>query len=700
MLTRNLHWPPVLVLALLCGLSSSAQPSEPDERQALSPPSEDSRIQPIHESITIVAEPAGPLVQPRLAEILSKTLITRDDQVLQILGAGINGGQHEGGGKSLEIRRYGFNLDHGGAGGGLRVTVDNVAQNHGTQGHGQGYLGALKSLSPELIEDVTLVNGPFRAEHGDFSGLGVVQIRLRESLPEEWTFKVQGGSYDSLRTFFAWSPNLDRREALIAYESSHSDGPFLKPLGYVRHNVTADHVWKPGNGTQFGVKLNGGLNRFNSSGQIPTDEVAAGRLDRFGSLSPGDGGDVQQGRIGAYVRKDFRSSASLRADAFVERSLFDLYSNFTFNLVDPIFGDAIQQHDSRLSQGGDVKYERPSFHRWGASRLSAGGAIVTSQNLVDLRRSPNRNPVRLITSADASVINSGVYLQEQVDLARGRLQLTGGLRYDSFRFATVDHLEPQFSLTETEGKLQPKAAVAFTPWADRPLRLFYNYGRGIASMDARGVARRPDSPHISTTDFQQIGIEHLLLDRWSVMADMFLIRQSNQLVYIPDDGTIDFAEPSRSHGYEVRTSVDLTSKLGLSASVTKVLNAYFANSEPRLYLERAPSFVAEGSIVLADWRKWSGSLRMRAINHYRLAADDPAILAAGHTVFDVAASRRISPMLDLYVAADNLLDREYWETQNFFASRLPGQDAMDRIHATPSFGRTLVVGVTWKLSGS
>src|SRR5205823_1399824 len=91
------------------------------------------------------------------------------------------------GGKSLEIRRFGFNLDHGGVSGGLKVLVDDVQQNQATQGHGQGYLGSLKSLMPELVEEVNLINGPFSAEYGDFSGLGVVHIRTRETMPDVWT---------------------------------------------------------------------------------------------------------------------------------------------------------------------------------------------------------------------------------------------------------------------------------------------------------------------------------------------------------------------------------------------------------------------------------------------------------------------------------------------------------------------------------
>jgi len=94
------------------------------------------------------------VIDRRNEAVYRDTLFSRDDQVFHTLDAGINAGQHEGGGKSLEIRRFGFILDHGGVSGGLKVPVDNVQQNNGTQGHGQGYLGQLKSLTPELVQDV------------------------------------------------------------------------------------------------------------------------------------------------------------------------------------------------------------------------------------------------------------------------------------------------------------------------------------------------------------------------------------------------------------------------------------------------------------------------------------------------------------------------------------------------------------------
>jgi hypothetical protein len=121
-------------------------------------------IPKIHDGLVISASQLDPTIDRRNEAVYRDTLFSRDDQVFHTLDAGVNAGQHEGGGKSLEIRRFGFNLDHGGVSGGLKVLVDNVQQNQGTQGHGQGYLGQLKSLTPELVQDVDILNGPFNAE--------------------------------------------------------------------------------------------------------------------------------------------------------------------------------------------------------------------------------------------------------------------------------------------------------------------------------------------------------------------------------------------------------------------------------------------------------------------------------------------------------------------------------------------------------
>jgi hypothetical protein len=188
----------------------------------------------VHESLVINASQLDPAIDRRNDTVYKNSLFSRDDQLFHTLAAGINAGQHEGGGKSVEVRRFGFNLDRGGVSGGLKVLVDNVQQNQGTQGHGQGYLGQLKSLTAELVEDVNILNGPFSAEYGDFSGLGVVHIRLKESLPDQLTLRLQGGSFATFRAFAAYSPQLKAADALLAFETSSTDGPLHCQPGCAR----------------------------------------------------------------------------------------------------------------------------------------------------------------------------------------------------------------------------------------------------------------------------------------------------------------------------------------------------------------------------------------------------------------------------------------------------------------------------------
>jgi len=283
------------------------------------------KLQTLSQSIVITAEVEEPSVDLRNSEVFSRTLFTRDDQVFQQLNAGINAGQHEGGGKSLEIRRFGFNLDHGGVNGGLKVLVDDVQQNQGSQGHGQGYLGSLKALSPELIQEVDIINGPFSAEYGDFSGLGVVHIRQRESLPDQFMARLEGGNFDTGRGFLGFSPAAQTVDSYAAYEGSYTDGPFVSPGRYRRDNINANYTKALNDSEKLGFRFLFGRNDFYSSGQIPLDLVDAGKLPRFGFIDPSDGGRAKLGTVSTYYSKTFNNGDALKLDGFVGRSLFEFH---------------------------------------------------------------------------------------------------------------------------------------------------------------------------------------------------------------------------------------------------------------------------------------------------------------------------------------------------------------------------------------
>ncbi|HEY0459759.1 MAG TPA: TonB-dependent receptor [Pyrinomonadaceae bacterium] len=675
-------------------------------------------VPPINENVSIQAESLTPEIERRNDTIYKNNLFGRDDQLIFTLNAGINAGQHEGGGKSLEIRRFGFNLDHGGATGGVKILVDDIQQNQSTQGHGQGYLGALKSLSPELVEDVSIINGPFSAAYGDFSGLGVVQIRQRESLPNRLTARIQGGSFNTFRSFVAYSPKIKAVDSFIAYEFSRTDGPFKNPLKYRRDNVTGNFTRRLDEKQSLGFKFNFGRNDFFSSGQIPLDLVFAGELDRFGAIDADGGGKIRLGTASGYYRKEFKSGALVKADAFAGRSLFDLFSNFTFFLNDPVNGDEIDQHDSRLQEGGNVQYLQPYKFFGSGALLTVGGNLHFNQINVGLAPSRARVPNRkflpgnldnanvLFTSANAKVNNYAAYVQNGIDFFNGHLRLELGLRFDYFSFDVngfeLSDARAEITGTESAGKFQPKFALAWSPFEKTPVSFYVNYGRGIASADARGVVRQPAAPKVATTDFYQAGTSYNGR-RVSAVASAFFIDTSNQQVYIPDDGSIEFSGRARSFGFEIRNSIKLTKNLSFNGGLTQVLGAFYPGEfteslqRRRKIVDSAPHTTANAALVLSEFYGFNSSLAWRHISSYRLDAEDETIKAAGNDVVDFSLSKRLKKWVDLNFSVDNLFNKKYFETQNYFESRAcPTCDVVSRIHATPGYSTVFNIGLTFR----
>ena len=132
--------------------------------------------------------------------------------------------------------------------------------------------------------------------------------------------------------------------------------------------------------------------------------------------------------------------------------------------------------------------------------------------------------------------------------------------------------------------------------------------------------------------------------------------------------------------------------------MTKVTNSFYLGTFPRIYLDSAPHAVANGALTLSGGRGFIGSLRLRYIGNYRLDGEDPTIRASGLTVVDFSMLRKICPWVDFNFSIDNLTDKDYYETQNYFESRVrPGDPVVARIHGTPGFPIGANVGLTFHL---
>jgi hypothetical protein len=279
-----------------------------------------------------------------------------------------------------------------------------------------------------------------------------------------------------------------------------------------------------------------------------------------------------------------------------------------------VHGEAFQQHDSRLQQGLNAQYTR-AHHIGGAAAVMVAGANFHDNEInVGLYPRAGRTPTGVTTCDHVHVTNAAGYAQESVSLLSGGLQLSGGVRFDEFRYASGDVVPA--------GRWQGKGSAAWTLSRRAPAVTSVSYGRGINSVDARAAVQRPRRPRIATTDFYQAGAAWNR-GRFGVSADAFLIDHSHEQVYVPDDGSFDFKGPSRAYGYEAKIAVALTRRIALNGGLTKVGNAFYRGGDHRVYVDSAPHFVANGALTVAPSRGWSGSLRLRAIDHYRLTAAIP-----------------------------------------------------------------------------
>ena len=96
--------------------------------------------------------------------------------------------------------------------------------------------------------------------------------------------------------------------------------------------------------------------------RCPSARSTAGMIDRFGSLNPTDGGELEPLESLIQPRANVPTPIRMQFSAYVIRYQLDLWSTFTYYLKDPVNGDQMLQHDDRVVYG--FKGSKTWSHRW------------------------------------------------------------------------------------------------------------------------------------------------------------------------------------------------------------------------------------------------------------------------------------------------------------------------------------------------
>ena len=318
------------------------------------------------------------------------------------------------------------------------MLVDDIPQNQATQGHGEGLSRLAQVSAPELVDDVDIVNGPFSAEYGDFSALGVIHIRLRRSASTtSGTLRAQGGSFDGYRTLRRVEPAPEERRAVFLPGSTRI--PMVRSssrcttCATTSPAITRFHLGR--RAVRCGFRSTAAATISTPPGKFRWTWCFRGTSIASATWTRVTAGMCAMDPASVYYRSNPGPNDTLRADGYLVRSLFDLFSDFTFYLNDPVNGDGIQQHDSRLQEGAQRAVSTrarllgsPSSAHGGSQPHRQAGSTSTSST-PKTARSSRPVPGQPWTEANVHITQSGL-LRHRKASTSPHLHLDAGLRFD------------------------------------------------------------------------------------------------------------------------------------------------------------------------------------------------------------------------------------------------------------------------------
>jgi hypothetical protein len=628
-----------------------------------------------------------------VARQLEQRPLMRDGEVLEAV-PGVIVTQHSGEGKANQYFLRGFNLDHGTD---MATAVVGIPVNMPTHAHGQGYTD-LNFVMPELIGGVQFSKGPYYGDQGDFATAGSSNINYVTALDRPLA-SVDGGEEGYRRLFAAASPRLGRGHLLAAVEVAHNDGPWDHPDDFQKFNgVIRYSQGDVVNG--WALTGMGYRGRWNATDQIPARAIAAGTIDRFGTIDPTDGGETS--RYSASLDWQRGTGRTLtKATAYGLGYDLDLFSNFTYALADPVHGDQIEQADHRFVTGGRVTHRR--LGRWsGRDWQNTFGLQIRNDNITNVALYHTDARVRLETRGAAAVVETagGAFAQNEIAWTPW-LRTLGAVRYDASRFRVDDRLDDVNSGTAVAALVSPKGGLALGPW--RATELYVNAGTGFHSNDARGTTIRRDAdgnPVDPVTPLvrargAEAGVRSVAVHHLQTTVTWWALHLDSELVFSGDAGTTEPSRPSHRTGVEWTNYYSPQKWLMADGDVSWSKARFTTPSTAGDYVPQAVGTVVSAGIAVDTYKNAFGSVRLRYFGP-RALTEDSEVQSKATSLINLQAGYRIAKNVKLSADLFNVANARDSDIDYFYTSRLPGEpsDGIADIHTHPTLPRTLRVSLT------
>lgn len=598
--------------------------------------------------------------------------VNSSQEVLRLV-PGLFIAQHAGGGKSEQMFLRGFDLDHGTD---INISVDGMPVNMVSHAHGQGYAD-LHFLQPETIESIDFDKGPYNVDKGDLATAGYISFKTKDRMNNEVSLEIGQFNTQRLRSSFSFIDN-ERQSFYASGSLLKSDGYFDSPQNFKRFNLMSKFTqW--GDNSLFSVSLSHFNSTWNASGQIPQRAVDEGIITRFGSLDDTEGGNTGRSNINFQHQQILSNGAMIKNNVWLSYYQFDLFSNFTFFLNDPVNGDEINQRENRLLTGANTEYRQSFKLGESAWKLTGGiGFRYDQVNDLALIHAVKRQP--LDTFAFGDVQESSMYGYLGLNIEWGKWMINPAVRLDYFTFDYVDRTLPEYSNPRVNRAIvSPK--LNFIYHLNPNFQLFLKTGKGFHSNDTRVVIAEDGKSILPAAYGADLGFQWKPFPSLMFNATTWFLWMEQEFVYVGDEAVVEPSGKSRRNGVDLGLRYQLNNKIYFQADYTYSHARSVEDPKGSNYIPLAPVHTLVAGITY-QWKFIAVNLKGRYLSD-RPANEDYSITANGYFVTDLNASYSYK-RLTVGAMIENLFNTDWNEAQFATETRLRDELApVTELHFTP-----------------
>lgn len=599
-------------------------------------------------------------------------------------------GQHAGGGKAEQIFLRGFDIDHGTD---INLTVDGMPVNMVSHAHGQGY-SDLHFVIPETIENIDFGKGSYEADKGNFTTAGYVAFNTKDRLRHN-IVKVEADQYNMQRLMSMISIlDNQKRSAFIAAEHISNDGFFESPQNFKRTNIFGKYKEHLTKDHSISLTLSHFDSQWDASGQIPVRSVEDGTITRFGAIDDTEGGFTSRTNVLLENVKVLGQSSVLRSSMYYTHYDFELFSNFTFFLNDPINGDQIRQVEDRHLYGINTEY---------STLLSLGKFSPTIKTGVDFRTDNSNgnelaNTVNRVTtlnkiqSGNIDENNIGTYVSSEIDI--NKWTFVGSLRYDYFNFEYHDLLSSAYDhQSASTGILSPKFNIIYN--MNHNFQYYFKIGKGFHSNDTRVSVSQNANEVLPSSLSTDIGLVWKPTSNLLINAAVWNLALEQEFVYVGDEGIVEPSGRTNRNGIDLSIRYQPISSLFVNFDANYTSGKFIDELEGENHIPLAPNFTIVSGITYVAETGLFGGINLKHLGD-RPANEDNSIIAEGYSVVDMNIGYSWDN-LTIGLHAANLFDVSWNETQFATTSRLQNETVpVEEIHFTPGTPFNLKGSISYK----